>query len=125
MPHPPATTRNWGCAPLPCCTWNDVCRTLGNFPLPSGESLMLSRSSLVLLSLLLLASTPASAEPITFAFNGTIDFAGGDRWALGDPVSGLYTFDSNAARVIPSDGIGKSYDAITAFVVGVGGDTIT
>jgi hypothetical protein len=86
---------------------------------------MQSRSSLVLLSLLLLASTPASAEPITFAFNGTIDFAGGDRWALGDPVSGLYTFDSNAARVIPTDGIGKSYDAITAFVVGIGGDTIT
>ena len=79
---------------------------------------------LALLSLLV-APSGVSAEPITFAFDGVIEFAFGGVWVPGDRVAGRYEFNAGAAGVVPPDGIGVTYDAISSFLVGVGSRTIT
>ena len=83
------------------------------------------RGSLGLVAVFLLVAASASAESITYTFRGTIDFAGGSVWNLGDQVSGFYRFDSTTPGVVPSDGIGRTYNAITGFIASVGSSLIS
>ena len=79
------------------------------------------RRSLGLVAVFLLVAASASAESITYTFRGTIDFAGGPVWNLGNQISGSYRFESTTPGVIPSDGIGVTYNnAITGFMADVG-----
>jgi hypothetical protein len=86
---------------------------------------MYLRSLLWALPLLLLGSTPASAELITFAFSGTIDYAEGQWLSPGDPVAGFYQFESTTPGLIPADDIGVNYAAIQSFSVHAGSHTIS
>ena len=86
---------------------------------------MFRRSSIGLVAVFLLVAVSASAEPITYTFRGTIDFAGGSVWNPGDQVSGSYRFESTTPRAIPADGIGVTYDAITSFIAGIGSHQIS
>ncbi|MBZ5728331.1 MAG: PEP-CTERM sorting domain-containing protein [Acidobacteriia bacterium] len=61
--------------------------------------------ALLFLSLVVLASLPANASPVVFAFSGTVDlvWGSGADAALGAGVSGSYSFDSASAGFLLSD----------------------
>ncbi len=70
---------------------------------------MITRISFVLLGAMLALNSPAAAFPITVAFEGTVtsveDGLEG-TFAIGQPVSGRYTFDSETPDLDPLPGTG-------------------
>lgn len=74
--------------------------------------------------IVLLGVAPASADLVTFTFGGTMSDDRGGAWQRGDRVEGFYQFETATRGVVPSDGIGRRYDAIVAFAVSVGTGTM-
>jgi hypothetical protein len=83
------------------------------------QSSFLKSSPLIVCQLLVLWTSTASAELVTFRFEGTVtevfthaSFPGVDLFDPGDRFSGTYTFDSAAAAAMPQPGV---YRYVTPF----------
>jgi hypothetical protein len=69
-------------------------------------------------TLSLAAADRTSAALITFSFTGEIDFVSPDlagTFALGETVTGVYTFESTAPILGPSGGLGTYNTAVTSY----------
>lgn len=72
----------------------------------------------------LLLSAAASAATITVTFTGTVSFVATDLasgFTVGDPVSGTFQYDSDAADTVPADPMLGFYPGATGFAFDFGG----
>jgi hypothetical protein len=72
----------------------------------------------------LLLSAAASAATITVTFTGTVSFVATDLasgFTVGDPVSGTFQYDSEAADTVPANPMLGFYPGATGFTFDFGG----